>query len=39
MIFAPNALDADKVAMVSLDSKGLLIIDFPSASEAMAIAL
>jgi hypothetical protein len=39
LIFAPKALDADNVANVSRDSKGILMTDFPLASEAIAIAL
>jgi hypothetical protein len=39
LIFTPRALEADNVAIVSRDIKGILIIDFPLASEAIAIAL
>jgi hypothetical protein len=38
-MFIPRALEADNVAIVSLDIKGILMIDFPLASEAIAIAL
>jgi hypothetical protein len=38
-MFIPRALEADNVAIVSLDIKGILMIDLPLASEAIAIAL
>ena len=39
IIFAPNALQAARVDSVSRESRALEIVDCPSASEAIAIAL
>jgi hypothetical protein len=38
-ISTPSALQAETVAIVSLASNGLIIVDVPSASEAIATAL
>ena len=39
LVTTPSALQAEIVASVSRENRGFLIVDFPSASDAIAIAL